>query len=253
MGHRSGTLQRRASLPNLLQPRRPSSLLTSPVHLPASPFPAHVQVYLGSCRTRCLADIRGAKITKLGDKSEAFKKELELLSEKIDRRKGKKPEEKKSEEVTEQSKASYTPLISITNTVLLESVLSPQHLTGTPAPGSPPDSPKSHCSSFSLSPPPKPSIRLQTFLNSHGSPTSSTRRLLDDRGKKYPPGWIIGRFSLPRGVERRANVCRTECSSPSGRKGMVWPMTPCPGKTNNGFSVMAGVEDRKRRNRGSCG
>lgn len=250
-------LQRRASLPDLTRIHPRKSELMSPIHLPESPFPAHVQLYLGSCRTKCLADIHGASIFRLAEPSEACRKELELMSEKLDGRRGKGKEERKEEEEPPRNK-TYTPFLSLASTAI-ESVLLSQHPTPLPTvlPPSPPLSPE-HSDSFYLnSLPPKPSQRLQAFLTSSiHRPTAKYHHSSKERNKKYPPGAIIGRFSLPRKVEKRGQGSKTECSSPVTRRGNHWPVSPAPGKAGNGFSMVAGSPERRPRRvvmRSSCG
>ena len=247
-------LQRRASLPDLTRIHPCKGELLSRIRLPESPFPAHVQLYLGSCRTKCLADVHGASILRLAEPSEACRKELELMSEKLDGRRGKGKEERREEEVEPQRNKTYTPFLSLASTAI-ESVFLSQHPT--PLPTVLPPSPPEFSDSFYLnSLPPKPSQRLQAFLTSpKHRPAAKSLHCSNERTKKYPPGAIIGRFSLPRKVERRGQGSKTECSSPVNLRGINFPVSPAPGKAGFGFSVVAGSLERKARRvvmRSSC-
>ena len=259
MQHPTGLLQRRVSLPDLSRIATHQNDLISPIHIPESPFPLHVQLYLGSCRTKCLADIHGASISRLGERNEACRKELEKMSEKLDGRRGKGKGERKDqrEALKQRSSKIYTPLLSIANTAV-EPVLLPKHPTPQPTftPPSPPLSDSSDSSYLISLPPPKPSIQLQAFLSSAAHRSTKSLYRSNKRTKKHLPSTFIGRFSLPRQAEKQGKGSKTECSSPSIIKGMNWPVSPTPGKGGNGFSVVAGgVESRLRRGpgRSSCG
>lgn len=255
MRHPTGPLQRRSSLPDLTRISNSPNDLLSPIHIPESPFPLHVQLYLGSCRTKCLADIHGASISQLGGRSEACRKELEKMSLKMDGRRGKRKDE--GEAVEQRSSKTFTPFLSIANTPV-EPVLLCTHPTPQPTitPPSPPPVPDCSDSYLTFLPPPKPSLQLQAFLNSATHRSTKSLYRSNQRTKKHLPSTFIGRFSLPRKLEQRGKGSKTECSSPSIIKGTGWPMSPTPGKGGNGFSVVAcGVESGRRRGpgRSSCG